>query len=268
MRMARSWPYARRLDPLSPAFGNPWQVFTYSVASGAETLVSADGTENLEQGTAATADECGWTRSRLPKLRGEPGCGDSNGFQDVFSFDRTGSPQPAVPGSGGVPGEPRGFQGEVSGDGRGWAFTGFASNLVPAVPMDWEMSSDRRFFGPFVDADGDGLPDFWGTGPLRSLAETANGDPDGDGMNNAAEYAARTMPTDPTSQWKVVAAGILAHAGLDGAVTPGWRIRQWRETLGGAGGWTPVGDLNPGYRRDHARGAAGERLRRIRVVAE
>ncbi|MFO1459505.1 MAG: hypothetical protein U1G08_08840 [Verrucomicrobiota bacterium] len=243
--------YARRLDPLSPAFGNPWQVFTYSVASGAETLVSADGT-----GKPGTGD------SRGPRMSADGRvlvfqsyaenlvAGDSNGFQDVFSFDRTRGVLSLLSlGSGGVPGNQGASRGEVSGDGRAAAFTGFASNLVPADSNGLgDVFRSEVSFGPFVDADGDGLPDFWEQDHFGSLAETANGDPDGDGMNNAAEYAARTMPTDPTSQWKVVAAGDSAHAGLEWSGHPGVAYRvQWRETLGGAGGWTPVGDLNPGY---------------------
>jgi hypothetical protein len=50
--------------------------------------------------------------------------------------------------------------------------------------------------GATVDADADGLPDAW---EKAFNATTPNGDIDGDGVSNLAEYQAGTDPRDPSS---------------------------------------------------------------------
>jgi hypothetical protein len=45
----------------------------------------------------------------------------------------------------------------------------------------------ERMSGP-VDTDGDGLPDEWEKFYFGNLSQTANGDPDGDGLTNLVEY--------------------------------------------------------------------------------
>ncbi len=58
-------------------------------------------------------------------------------------------------------------------------------------------------FGPdaasYADSDGDLLPDAWEMGRFGDLDEVATGDPDGDGHDNAAEYAAGSDPATPAS---------------------------------------------------------------------
>jgi large repetitive protein len=50
------------------------------------------------------------------------------------------------------------------------------------------------------DNDGDGLPDLWENTYFGNIfSQNGNGDPDGDGINNAEEYADGTDPTDRTS---------------------------------------------------------------------
>ncbi len=46
-----------------------------------------------------------------------------------------------------------------------------------------------------ADTDGDGLDDAWEAGYFGDLSQTANGDPDSDGLSNANEQAAGTDPT-------------------------------------------------------------------------
>jgi hypothetical protein len=50
-----------------------------------------------------------------------------------------------------------------------------------------------------VDSDGDGLPDAWETENFGNLSQTANGDPDNDGLTNAQEFANGTDPNNADS---------------------------------------------------------------------
>jgi hypothetical protein len=50
------------------------------------------------------------------------------------------------------------------------------------------------------DLDADGLPDDWENSYFGNLNQTGSGDPDGDGLDNAGEYAAGTDPTNPDSE--------------------------------------------------------------------
>ncbi len=49
------------------------------------------------------------------------------------------------------------------------------------------------------DTDGDGLPDAWENDQFGGLAESGEGDPDGDGANNAAEFDAGSNPNEADS---------------------------------------------------------------------
>ncbi|MBK1829919.1 sulfatase-like hydrolase/transferase [Verrucomicrobiaceae bacterium R5-34] len=53
--------------------------------------------------------------------------------------------------------------------------------------------------GGNTDSDNDGLPDAWEYLYFQDLDENANGNPDNDGVDNAAEHAAGTKPNDPDS---------------------------------------------------------------------
>ncbi len=57
---------------------------------------------------------------------------------------------------------------------------------------------------PEVDTDGDGLPDDWERFYLGTLASGAEDDPDGDGMNNLAEYLAGTDPSSAASRLRTL----------------------------------------------------------------
>jgi hypothetical protein len=48
-----------------------------------------------------------------------------------------------------------------------------------------------------IDSDNDGLPDDWEIRFFGNLDQTGAGDPDGDGLDNATEFALGTFPNDP-----------------------------------------------------------------------
>ncbi len=72
-------------------------------------------------------------------------------------------------------------------------------NLLEVTDSDHlELLRGVRFFkvddSGGVDSDGDGLPDFWERIYFGNLARTGANDPDGDGLDNANEYARGTKP--------------------------------------------------------------------------
>ncbi|OGV75612.1 MAG: hypothetical protein A3K19_24120 [Lentisphaerae bacterium RIFOXYB12_FULL_65_16] len=67
-----------------------------------------------------------------------------------------------------------------------------------------------------TDSDSDSLPDAWEMAHFGDLDETDSGDPDGDLLDNAAEYAAGTNPTDPASKL-TVAFAYASSSGLESA---------------------------------------------------
>ncbi len=60
-------------------------------------------------------------------------------------------------------------------------------------------SNPTNVFSTPLDTDADGLPDQWEDNYFTSLAQTADGDPDGDGFTNVREFQAGTNPNDAAS---------------------------------------------------------------------
>src|SRR5262249_51538064 len=60
--------------------------------------------------------------------------------------------------------------------------------------------------GPFLDADQDGIPDYWEVAHGLSASDTADAgaDADGDGLTNLQEFQAGTDPLDPSSALQIV----------------------------------------------------------------
>jgi len=84
-----------------------------------------------------------------------------------------------------------------------------APNLVNAAGLP--AGAFRREADPaLADSVGDGITDAWrtthfgGDGATATTQNAATADPDGDGMDNLAEFLADTVPTDPASVFRIV----------------------------------------------------------------
>lgn len=78
---------------------------------------------------------------------------------------------------------------------------------------------DLEISRPFVDADGDGLPDWWEDKyGLDKHVNDAALDKDSDGVGNLAEYGALTNPTLPNTNPQLVTAEVMAMADATSAL--------------------------------------------------
>lgn len=79
--------------------------------------------------------------------------------------------------------------------GPAWSYDALQRQLTVKLPDDGSHQVVQAAFTPWLDSDGDGLPDDWETvffgGPTNGIA-SAN--PDGDARNNLAEYQGGSHP--------------------------------------------------------------------------
>jgi hypothetical protein len=68
-----------------------------------------------------------------------------------------------------------------------------------------------------IDDDGDGMDDQWEITFFGSTAATANADPDGDGLNNLAEFQHQSNPTDVDTNGDGLADGAAVAWGVEPA---------------------------------------------------
>ena len=74
------------------------------------------------------------------------------------------------------------------------------THVTPVAALAGKMTTGGRLnLLNMVDTDSDGLPDWWETENFGNLAQTATGDPDGDGFTNLAEFLSGTSPTSAGS---------------------------------------------------------------------
>ncbi len=103
----------------------------------------------------------------------------------------------------------------ISADGGTVSFQSWTPGWVAG---DLNRSGD--VFAGMVDSDSDGIPDWWmlqyfehPTG-LAGDHSRAEDDSDGDGMTNLEEYLAGTIPTDPTSVFRIQVSFVAATNGV------------------------------------------------------
>jgi len=80
-----------------------------------------------------------------------------------------------------------------------------------------------------LDLDQDALPDWWEYQYFGNLGQTPSADPDGDGLNNAAEYAAGTNPESRDSDGDGMGDGTEAGYGRDPAVADDYALLPFVE---------------------------------------
>ena len=92
-----------------------------------------------------------------------------------------------------------------------------------------------------TDVDKDGLPDAWEQSQFGNLAQTANGDYDGDGFSNLDEFYARTVANNASSSLS-----LRSRVSTPGVGTVTWpavpesMYRIWRSTNLVTGSWMPL----------------------------
>jgi hypothetical protein len=133
---------------------------------------------------------------------------------------------------------------------RSLVFGNEPANWVAATPTPGRLNTPDDTLGAPADADADGLPDEWerrfGLNPASSAGDDGpDGDPDGDGANNRAEYIAGTHPQDADSVFAVLVTSGPEGVQLRFSGVAGRRYTVWSaESLTGPA-WTELRSLGP-----------------------
>src|SRR5207244_1401217 len=118
------------------------------------------------------------------------------------------------------------------------------SNVDPVAGLQGKVKSGGRLnLLRTVDADANGLPDWWELQYFGHLTGTnPNADADGDGLSNLQEYVADTNPLDSGSTLRITSAQLVTN-GVRVSWTGGVQARQYlqrRRALGGTNVWTDI----------------------------
>jgi hypothetical protein len=96
----------------------------------------------------------------------------------------------------------------------------------------------------YADSDADRLPDWWEMAHFGNLNQTANGDPDGDGLSNIEEYELGTDPANPDTDGDGMDDGTELAWGFDPLVPDGsFRI----DAASGTNTWITGFEPQEGY---------------------
>jgi autotransporter-associated beta strand protein len=111
---------------------------------------------------------------------------------------------------------------------------GTTAHLSTSLPGEISLVID--------DSDEDGLPDSWEQATFGSLAQSADGDADGDGTPNLAEYRLGLNPLSGSSSFRAAVSG---HT-LTWASAPGIIFTVRRSTSLESGPWQAIGTVTGG----------------------
>jgi hypothetical protein len=141
---------------------------------------------------------------------------------------------------------------DTDGDGLpdAWESTYFGSgNLTEGANGDFDLDYSTNLAeylagtnpenpSSYPDTDSDGLADGWELLYFNNLAQTPDGDPDGDFNSNAVEYAAETDPAFAGSYPDT-------DDGFGDGLNDGWEIHYFGSIAAGIASADPDGDLFP-----------------------
>ncbi|QJE98521.1 BNR-4 repeat-containing protein [Luteolibacter luteus] len=121
----------------------------------------------------------------------------------------------------------------IGNEARGASGEGL-QGLIDEVRISKVVRSASAFLFANDDLDGDGLSDAWEALHFGNLGQDGNGDPDGDGYDNMAEFVAGTAPDNPDSN--------PGDADLDG-LQDEWEIHHFGNLTAQDGEGDPDGDF-------------------------
>jgi Tol biopolymer transport system component len=190
-------------------------VLLWDSASDNLWRVSADdagsGAVKTESGSASLGADGRLLLYRT--LASDPDPAGANRRSEVVAFDRSTGLNMLLSHAGGGPTPARGFSlaPAASPDGGFGIFTSTAGDLTAdGQPLGTALFRATWPTGTPTDTDGDGLDDDWERTWFTDLSRDGNGDWDGDGFPDRAEYLTGTDPTDPRSALRILIQPVAA----------------------------------------------------------